>query len=190
MAVNCHRTRNLDAFLLRVQNIEHITKSSMQALLRDVRSDVASFVQAAEFSDVSPYGRRLLIQTSTIEALVMGFYPWRECAAHDHGGSDGLVLVCSGTAEHRIYHREGGNLTPVERTLESAGSILDAPVDCVHSMGNPGPGLLVTLHLYWPPISQMTLFDLKERVVYQVNGTAGAWLPVAAETLISCIPIE
>lgn len=127
MAANFHRTRNLDPFLLHLQNIEHITKSSMQAFLRDFRSDVASFVQAAEFSDVSPYGRRLLIQTSTIEALVMGFYPWRECAAHDHGGSDGLVLVCSGTAEHRIYHREGGNLTLVERTLESAGSILDAP---------------------------------------------------------------
>lgn len=136
MAANCHRTGNLDALLLRLQDMEHITKSSMQAFLRDVRSNLASFVQPAEFSAVSPYGRRLLIQTSTIEALVMGFYPCRESAAHDHGGSDGLVLVCYGTAEHRIYHREGGNLTLVERTLESAGSILDTPIDCVHSLRN------------------------------------------------------
>lgn len=120
----------------------------------------------------------------------MGFHPLRECPPHDHGGSDGLVLVCSGTAEHRIYRREGGNLTLVERTLDRAGSILDVPIDCVHAMGNPGPEPLVTLHLYWPPIKRMTVFDIENRKVYEVNGAAGAWLPIAPETLISCTELE
>lgn len=190
MAAIYRRARNMREILSPMERARHITKASMHVFLQDMRSDASSFVAAAEFSDIRPYGRRLLLQTSTAEALVMGFHPSHECPPHDHGGSDGLVLVCSGFAEHCIYRREGSKLTFVECTIGPAGSIIEAPIKCVHSMGNPGPEPLVTLHLYWPPIRHMTVFDLQNRKVYEVNGTAGAWLPIAPETLISCTDLE
>lgn len=125
----------------------HIILRRGVSRLDNMRSEAFCFVEAAEFSNLRPYGRRLVLYTATVEALVMGFQPLHECPPHDHGGADGLVLVCNGTAEHRIYRREGANLRLVERTLNPAGSILDVPVDCVHAMRNPGPEPLVTAHI-------------------------------------------
>lgn len=184
MADTCRKMPILDELLLPLRNAREITKATVQAFLRDLRPNAACFAETAEFSDVHPYGRRLLLQTPAVEVLVMGFHARNECPPHDHGGSDGLVLVCGGTAAHSIYRRKQSNLTLVERALEPVGSILDAPVDCVHAMGNPGPEPLITLHVYWPPIEHMTVFDIGNRKIYEVNGKAGAWLPVDTAALI------
>lgn len=190
MADTCPKIPDLDDLLLPLRNAREVTREAVQMLLSDLRLKVHCFTEAAEFSDVRPYGRRLLLQTPAVEVLVMGFRAGRECPPHDHGGSDGLVLVCAGTAEHCLYRCEAAELKLLERTREPVGSILDAPVDCIHAMGNPGPESLVTLHVYWPPIERMIVFDIESRKIYEVNGKAGAWLPVAPDTLISCTELK
>lgn len=162
----------------------------MLAFLCSLDSELRWFVEAAEFSDSRPYGRRLLLKTAVLEVLVMGFYAGRNCPPHDHGGSDGLVLVCGGAAEHQIYLRDQGRLILAESIVEPAGKIIAAPVDCIHAMGNSGPEPLVTLHVYWPPIEHMTIFDLESSKVYEVSSKAGAWLPVDPETVMEVHPLE
>lgn len=190
MVVTDFEASEVEVQLRQLGNAQLIERTDVLAFLRQVGSESRRFVEAAEFSDSRPYGRRLLLKTSVIEVLVMGFRPGRVCPPHDHGGSDGLVLVCSGTAEHLIYRRFGSGLALWSQTLETKGSILDAPVDCVHAMGSHGEEPLVTLHVYWPPIDHMTIFDLDNRKVWEVNDQAGAWLPVAPGTLILCTDFE
>lgn len=139
----------------------------------------------ALFSNDRPYGRKLLFHSPEGEVLIMGFLPGRECPPHDHDHADGLVLVCHGSARHRVFRRGENELQLVAETIENTYQVLDAPVDCVHSMGNAsGSEPLVTLHVYWPPICQMALFDMENKQIHLVNDKAGAWLPVDPGTLI------
>lgn len=156
------------------------------ALFEEMKAlDPRDFTDVALFSQDRPYGRRKLYCSPNVEVLLMGFLPGRECPPHDHGEADGLVLVCHGEAEHKIYRLGDAGLSVFRQTREPAGSVLRAPLECVHSMGNGSQSeLLITLHVYWPPIRKMSVFDVDARRVYVVNEAAGAWLPVDPTTLI------
>jgi len=175
----------LDQYLRPLEQMEIVSQDAVANILRKLHVPERDLLDQAEFSDDRPYGRRLIIRTRTIEVLLMGFREGSECPPHDHGGSIGLVYVCVGTAEHSIFQWKNGGLLRTEQRLSGAGGILDAPADCVHAMRNPGPGALVTLHVYWPPIQKMSIFDLQQRMRYAVNDKAGAWLPVVPETVLS-----
>src|SRR5690349_15594909 len=140
----------LESFIHPIASLSSVRRSDVLRFLQSVPFFSDVLIASAEFSDERPYGRRLLISVPTVEVLLMGFHPGRECPPHDHGHADGLVLVCNGTARHKVYQREANCLPLISETSEVAGSILDAPVDCVHSMGNASQKEpLITLHVYW-----------------------------------------
>src|SRR5437868_7361235 len=126
----------LEDLIRPIASLPSVTRSDVLQFLKSFpfASDVLK--ESVQFSDDRPYGRCLLVSIPTVEVLLMGFHPERECPPHDHGESDGLVLVCHGSARHKVYQREANSLKLIADTIEAAGSILDAPVDCVHSMGN------------------------------------------------------
>lgn len=160
-------------------------RERVAAWLTAMRVHAALFSAAAVFSDDRPYGRRLILETSDVEVLIMGFLGGRRCPPHDHGRADGMLLVCAGTVEHQFYRPVPGGLEARDITCDAAGSILTAPADHVHAMGNPHEELLVTLHVYWPPIDRMTIYDLDAGRVLEVDSGAGAWLPADPRHLLS-----
>lgn len=171
-----------------IDRFEHaqINRNVVTALFDEIKSlNLQDFFDCALFSVEKPYGRKLLFYSPDVEVLIMGFLPERECPPHDHGKADGLVLVCYGEARHKVFTRHHNSLQLVLDTRELQGYILDAPIDCVHGMGNSSTHKpLITLHVYWPPIEQMSVFDLDQKRIYIVNDKAGAWLPIAPETLL------
>lgn len=187
MANSLQRLLSFVEVLDPLRNVHRLSKAGVAGLLKSIPLDQCQVERYAEFSRIRPYGRRVLLSTSNFEVLLMTFSPGRECPPHDHGASEGLMLVCLGVAEHRIYRREAGNLKLVQATRKPAESILEAPVGCIHAMGNGSTTeRLVTLHVYWPLIQQMSIFDVLKRKVYVVNEEAGAWLPPDPATLLAC----
>ena len=180
------RVANLESLVSEHFANASVNRDTVMALFEKLKAQPPQlFLENAVFSTERPYGRKLLFHSREVEVLIMGFLPDRECPPHDHGDADGLVLVCHGTARHKLFRRELNELQLVSETEEPANQVLDAPVDCVHSMGNASQiEELVTLHVYWPPICQMSVFDVAHKQIYLVNGKAGAWLPVDPSTLI------
>lgn len=158
--------------------------ASVSEFLRSLSSVVLQEVitKATFPADERPYGRNLVYRSLSAEVLAMGWGIGRECPPHDHGRAEGLVLVCQGVARHKIFRSD---LTLISDTLEPTGSTLGAPHNCIHAMGSAASGEpLITLHVYWPPIDRMAIFDTDRGLVYIVSDRAGAWLPPDPATLI------
>ena len=49
-----------------------------------------------------PYGRRVLHESATLEAMIAGWTPHAPCAPHDHGGSIGAIRVLVKVVRERV----------------------------------------------------------------------------------------
>jgi hypothetical protein len=105
---------------------------------------------------------RIVAATREFDAWVIA---WPEAAGlsfHDHGASSGAIAVVQGDLVETVPHREdSGRLSFVRRVLHP-GSVLPLGQGHVHDVSNAGLSTAVSLHVYSPPLTSMTHYDLVE----------------------------
>ncbi|WP_243792640.1 cysteine dioxygenase family protein [Saccharopolyspora gloriosae] len=101
----------------------------------------------------------LLERTATHEAWLLSWLPGQRTELHDHSGATGAFTVVSGNVTERVVRTAGA--APVEEwhTLETGQSRVFGP-DYVHQVINDGPDPAITVHVYRPGRTQMTLYSL------------------------------
>lgn len=134
-----------------------------------------------EPSNGKPYGRKLVYQSSVLEALVMLWSNDQDSLPHNHGASAGWMYVFCGTAKSCIYRFEGNRHVRDTEDILPVGEIAFVPQEIVHSMGNYNKERLITVHLYAPPITRMKVFDAD--VAYIVSNDCGAWQPQPSQII-------
>jgi quercetin dioxygenase-like cupin family protein len=95
-----------------------------------------------------------LLATAAYEVWVIGWMPGQEVELHDHGGSTGVVLVVDGELTEQSV--EDGRL--VRRTLQADDTRV-VPPDAKHAVANDGTRPATSIHVYAPPLREMTRFD-------------------------------
>lgn len=131
-----------------------------QTLLREVGAVHLALddVRSAVASDPLAYVRTLIHSGPCYEALIMCWLPNQRSPIHDHGGSACAVRIVSGAAVEMIYALDPSGLaSPVSQSLFTSGDVVCSADADVHSLANAltgnAPGeLLVTLHIYSPPL--------------------------------------
>lgn len=73
---------------------------------------------------------------------------------HDHGGSTGALVVTAGELSEVLPH-DGGLR---ERAL-ATGEVRTFPIGSVHDVVNRGPRPATSIHVYSPPLTEMTYYD-------------------------------
>jgi len=170
--------------------LEHVAKA-----YQEKRSDVKKAILEASFSvdDVRmhlaepmgmPYGRKLLFQNSTLEAIVMNWQKNSKCLPHDHGSSEGWVKILKGSASHVYYRKDNTLPVKYKKEIIREGNLFFAPKGIVHLMANETSEELITLHFYFPPIHNMEVFDLDASRSAVVRDDCGAWWPEVEEKLL------
>jgi predicted metal-dependent enzyme (double-stranded beta helix superfamily) len=104
-------------------------------------------------------GRRheRLLETDAYEAWLIAWGPSTYLDLHDHGGSAGALRVVSGQLVETATDLDTpGRLR--SRRLD-AGDIIAVPANRVHEVWNPQPSPAVSVHVYSPPLGQMTFYD-------------------------------
>ncbi|HEY8526383.1 MAG TPA: cysteine dioxygenase family protein [Acidimicrobiales bacterium] len=96
-----------------------------------------------------------LLATERYEVWVIGWAPGQGVEPHDHGDAAGAFVVTSGTLTE-VVPRPGG---AVERQLEP-GQVRHVPVGAVHDVVNRGTEPATSIHVYSPPLTAMTYYDL------------------------------
>lgn len=171
--------------MLQIPQLLRPNQASATALIRTLVSQNKRLIlQEVVFSDDldKPYGRKVLFQNDQIELLLTGWNPGHACWPHTHGGdSEGVVLVLSGEGTFKTFP-DIGNINRVKTALMSDGNIIYVPQREVHSMGNYGSKPLVCLHLYWPPIEEMWIYNPDQTMGWRVS-KGGAWQPEQQHTL-------
>ena len=164
--------------MLEIQPLDELNQASVTALIRKLIAQKGEvIIKKALFSDDTekPYGRKVLFQNNQIELLLTGWNPGHACWPHTHGEcSEGIVSVLSGEGTFKIFPRLG-DIDGKTRVL-STGNIIFVPCGEIHSMGNDGREPLVCLHTYWPPVSEMWIYNPNQTIGWRVSN-GGAWKP-------------
>jgi cysteine dioxygenase len=154
-------------------------------LIRALDVDVSALGELLQPPQDLPYGRKLLHHDGEMEVILMNWQQRCSCLPHDHGTSEGWFKVLTGKASHVYYAKGTGVPTAVkEETLET-GTVLHAAKTMVHHMANPEDRPLVTLHFYFPPITNMEVFDVDAARAAIVSSDCGAWWPPTSQQLVA-----
>jgi uncharacterized NAD(P)/FAD-binding protein YdhS len=117
--------------------------------------DVSVFVAAK----LDGYSRRRVARTEAFELLVMTWLPGQGSGAHDHAGSVSAFKILRGTADETQYAQAPDSLVdPVGARQLRAGEVGIDPGDVIHAVRNGHEELLVSVHLYAPPIRELRRF--------------------------------
>ena len=124
---------------------------------------------------VTPYSRVVLSGAPECEIMLARWAPDRVCAPHDHGASAGWVFYFEQDFEEHAYKWRDGALVTHATHEHRAGSYTQVVKNEIHSCRSKGSGL--SLHIYFPRIEKMRVFDLAARRTIIVTDNCGAWIP-------------
>jgi cysteine dioxygenase len=112
------------------------------------------------------YARNLVLRTPHFELLVLCWRPGQHSTIHDHAGSLNAIRVVSGELTSRVYRPSAGALPgagPVELVSEDrvgpGGPLVGVDRGGVHQLADTSGAPLVTVHVYAPPLLELTVFD-------------------------------
>ena len=155
-------------------------EGALRARVAALTAELLSRAPHAELDE--PYGRELVYQTDQGEVMLAGWAAEGRSAPHDHGGAHGFVIVVAGRFSETSYRFDGRELWPLAGRELAAGDVLRSAPGVIHDMQARERGL--TLHLYFPAIHAMRVYDRLARATVRVTGACGAWLPREAALVL------
>lgn len=102
-----------------------------------------------EFRD-NHYARHLVFKSDNVEILVVCWKPGQGSPIHDHGSSDGLMIILEGEITNTSYDSNGQKVT----TVWTPGDVGHTPVGVRHEVVNRSDKEVVSLHVYAPPLKR------------------------------------
>ncbi len=102
-----------------------------------------------EFKD-NHYARHLVFKSENVEILVVCWRPGQGSPIHDHGPSDGLMIILEGEITNTSYCANGQKVT----TVWCPGDVGHTPIGVRHEVKNNSNADVVSLHVYAPPLKR------------------------------------
>lgn len=147
----------------------------------DAATNVAPHIREP---DQYPYGRNVVFANDRVEAIVVYVPPGVSTPIHDHGESVGCALVVEGTLINTEFVPAAMDRTTVDRAGESrvdAGGVATFPAGTIHRMTNGGPGRLVSLHIYAPPLRDVRRYEEASECTGEASECTGKALECTRE---------
>ena len=132
-------------------------------------------------SPAHPYSRHVIYSGPECEIMLARWTPQVVCAPHDHGQSEGWVFYLDGNFEETSFVWSDARLRPVSRDSHVAGSFTQVSDGEIHSCVSLAGGL--SLHVYFPRIERMKVYDVEGERTFVVSDDCGAWLPENSQCL-------
>jgi len=185
----------LEDIVKEVRDLPSLSRDSVQHLLISHRSHLNEIASSAEFSNSHPYGRRIIGSNNQFEVLLTGWESGAACLPHSHGeGSDGVIFVCQGEAQNTSYRETDHELSVKYSESIKEGETFFVGKGEIHNTANKGSTRVVGLHVYWPAVNHMKVFDPDTGREFTVTGDSGAWIPDNQNNIIEsrmvCQPLR
>ncbi|MES3037377.1 MAG: cysteine dioxygenase family protein [Bdellovibrionota bacterium] len=132
-------------------------------------------INASLPSENLPYSRVVLVSNPQCEVMLARWAPDTPCAPHDHGTSSGWVFYLSGSFKETSYKWQNENLSADRNKTHDEKTFTQVRNSDIHSCVCVDEGL--SLHIYYPGIHNMRVYDLNGRRTLTVSGNCGAWVP-------------
>ncbi|MBL6009181.1 cysteine dioxygenase family protein [Bacillus sp. 2CMS4F] len=152
--------------------IEEIFGGLKNPSVKDLAASLKQIPNAAELSqpyikepDQYAYGRNAIYRNNELEIIVINIPPNKETAVHDHGQSIGCAMVLEGKLLNSIYRSTGDHAELSNSYFVHKGECLISTKGLIHKMSNPTYERMVSLHVYSPPLEDMTVFEEQSGVL-------------------------
>lgn len=126
-----------------------------------------------------PYSRKLLLSEAACEVMLARWTPGTSCAPHNHGSSRGWVFYLEGRFQEDHYgwtdKQTRNQLKRLDSIVHLSGSHTQVRESEIHSCQCSTAGL--SLHIYFPRIQRMKVFDMEQKRTLTVTDDCGAWIP-------------
>ncbi|MBI5759735.1 MAG: hypothetical protein HZA46_14555 [Planctomycetales bacterium] len=138
-------------------------RAPLDELLRWQRDLEVGFEELADWIRFSPtgYQRNLVREGPLYRMLVLCWATGQFSPIHDHAGSTCAVRVIRGTATETVY-QQAENEVLQHTSHWIAGDVFGGSDGDIHAVGNfaTDDTPLVTLHVYSPSLTRMSLYSL------------------------------
>jgi cysteine dioxygenase len=147
------------------KQFEHVEEWSPERIGEALRGipELEAFVRPHVTEPVGhAYGRNVVYADERMEAIVIHLPAGAATAVHDHGVSIGCAVVVEGCMTNEVYTLEANGKVRFDEGSEiRPGERMPSPAGVIHRMRNDGNSRLVSLHVYAPPLSGMTRYELE-----------------------------
>jgi Cysteine dioxygenase type I len=98
-----------------------------------------------------------IVDSLLYDAWLIEWLPASSLELHDHGGSQGVVAVTAGALVET--YTDLGQRHSLRTRIVDHGESFAITTGRVHELSNPGPSDAVSVHVYSPPLREMTFYD-------------------------------
>ncbi|MCF6158864.1 MAG: hypothetical protein E3K32_09900 [wastewater metagenome] len=117
------------------------------------------------FSDHG-YKRNIIYASSKCEVTVICYNKGQYTPIHDHGSSVGITIIQGGTMTEKLFSKQPtGMISPSLTSRYHTGEFACVHLTTIHRVSNVHTAGLVTLNIYFPPLTLMNLYNLKNTQV-------------------------
>lgn len=122
------------------------------------------------FSDEG-YKRNVIHISSKCEVTVLCFQKGQITPIHDHGNSVGITVVRQGTMTEELFNRKPtGMIAPTFTRKFHISELSYVNLTTIHRVSNTHAGRLVTFNIYFPPLTLMNFYNMKDTNVEKWAG--------------------
>lgn len=114
------------------------------------------------FSDHG-YKRNIVHVSNKCEVTVLCFKEGQATPIHDHGGSIGITIIQNGTMTEELFNKQptGMIASAITRNFH-IGEQSYVNLTTIHRVSNAHTEGLVTINVYFPPLTLMNIYNLKD----------------------------
>ncbi|MCY9159281.1 cysteine dioxygenase family protein [Bacillus atrophaeus] len=152
--------------------IHEIFSGLKNPLVKDLATSLKQIPDASKLSqpyikepDQYAYGRNVIYRNDELEIIVINIPPNKETTVHDHGQSIGCAMVLEGKLLNSIYRSNDDHVELSSSYFVREGECLVSSKGLIHKMSNPTSERMVSLHVYSPPLEDMTVFEEQSGVL-------------------------
>ena len=85
---------------------------------------------------------------------------------NDHGGAIGATVIRGGSMTEEFFNRQsGGLIVPISTRKASINEITTVDVSTIHRVSNVSREGLITINIYFPPLTMMNIYNLENTQV-------------------------
>lgn len=119
----------------------------------------------ASFSDKG-YARHNVYGSRRCEITVLCLKKGQATPIHDHGGAIGATVIRGGCMTEELFDRRpDGMIALINTRKASINKITTVDISTIHRVSNVDSEGLVTINIYFPPLTVMNIYNLENTQV-------------------------
>ena len=164
---------NLRSFINRLESLpDNPSIDVLKKCLREMDGRQVPIDEYINFSDEG-YKRNVVHVSSKCEVTVLCFQKGQNTPIHDHDSSIGITIVRQGTMTEELFTRQPTGMiasTFTRKFHREEFSYIN--LTTIHRVSNVHTEGLVTMNIYFPPLTLMNFYNLENTKVEKWTGGA------------------